>query len=143
MEELQRTNTELQYRTQMAIREKEEAIAELTSQLEQSEERVQKLLAAAEEKDSTLVRLESRARLFYEVVEHRPVLARMVQILEELSQKEPEESQPEEDSPLVNGTGDASSSTSTVESVSGTEAADGEAGLQPLGSSTPAHSADR
>ena len=140
MEELQRTNSELQHRMQTAIREKEESIAELTSRLEQSEERVEKLLEAAEERDATLVRLEARARLFYEVVEHRPVLARMVQILEELSQNEPEEC-----SPLANGDRDASSSSSsTAGSVSGAKPADEEA-LKPVSSSTvsPLHTADR
>ena len=125
---------------QAAIREKEASITELTSRLQQSEEHVEKLLEAAEERDATLVRLEARARLFYEVVEHRPVLARMVEVLEELSQTKPEEKRP----PLVNGSGDASSSSSdSGAKLSG----DHEEALKHISSTSstdsPLHTADR
>ncbi len=98
VEELQRANAQLQQKAQETVREKESVvaakesqIASLTQRLQQSEEHVQKLLETAHERDAMVVKLEEKARLFYEVVEHKPVLARMVDILKELSQEQEEE----------------------------------------------------
>ncbi len=95
LEELQRTNAELQHKSQEARREREREteakdsqIAELTRRLQQTEEYVQTLLETAQERDAMLVKLEKKARLFYEVVEHKSVLAKMVKIMEELSQEQ-------------------------------------------------------
>lgn len=97
VEELQKTNTELQQKVHEVMKEKEEAlrvkdslIVDLGQKLEESEKRVQTLLEAAEERDETLVKLEGKARLFYEVVEHRHALTRIVQVLEELSSEQEE-----------------------------------------------------
>lgn len=67
------------------LKEKEEVVSELQKQLEESEQYVQSLLQAAEERDKVFEKLEKKARLFYEVVEHRSTLANMVKILDELS----------------------------------------------------------
>ena len=60
-------------------------VAELTQRLQESESRVHQLLEAAEERDATLVKLETKARLFYEAVEHRTALSRILEVMEELS----------------------------------------------------------
>ena len=60
-------------------------VAELTRRLQESESRVHQLLEAAEVRDATMMKLEAKARLFYEVVEHKPALARLLEVLEELS----------------------------------------------------------
>ena len=43
------------------------------------------MLEAAEERDATMVKLETKARLFYEAVEHRTALSRILEVMEELS----------------------------------------------------------
>ena len=60
-------------------------VAELTQRLQESESRVHQLLEAAEERDATLVKLETKAQLFYEAVEHRTALSRILEVMEELS----------------------------------------------------------
>ena len=60
-------------------------VAELTQRLQESESRVHQLLEAAEERDATMVKLETKARLFYEAVEHRTALSRILEVMEELS----------------------------------------------------------
>lgn len=60
-------------------------VAELTQRLQESESRVHQLLEAAEVRDATMMKLETKARLFYEAVEHKPALARILEVLEELS----------------------------------------------------------
>lgn len=95
VEELQKANHQLQHQLKKVgqesgreIQKKEEEIAELTRRLDESEDHVQRLLASAQERDSTLLKLEKKARLFYEVVEHRPVLSRILEVLDELSVRE-------------------------------------------------------
>lgn len=60
-------------------------VAELTQRLQESETRVHQLLEAAEERDATMVKLETKSRLFYEAVEHRVALSRILEVMEELS----------------------------------------------------------
>lgn len=60
-------------------------VAELTQRLQESESRVHQLLEAAEERDATMVKLETKAQLFYEAVEHRTALSRILEVMEELS----------------------------------------------------------
>ena len=43
------------------------------------------MLEAAEERDATMVKLETKSRLFYEAVEHRVALSRILEVMEELS----------------------------------------------------------
>ena len=45
-------------------------VAEFTRRIQESESRVHQLLEAAEVRDATMMKLEAKARLFYEVVEH-------------------------------------------------------------------------
>ena len=84
-EELRETNLELQQRLEETTSEKDALISELTEKLHQSESRVQQLLEAAQERDAAVLKLEKKARLFYEVVEHKSSLARILQVMEELS----------------------------------------------------------
>lgn len=88
VEELQKANTALQQQLQETTREevgkKDATIAELGQRLEESEKRVQQLLASAQERDMAVLKLEKKARLFYEVVEHQSSLARILEVLEEL-----------------------------------------------------------
>lgn len=84
-EELRKTNLELQQRLEETTSEKDAHISELTEKLDQSERRVQQLLEAAQERDDAVLKLEKKARLFYEVVEHKSSLARILQVMEELS----------------------------------------------------------
>lgn len=95
VEELQKTNLQLQKQLKkltnestQQLREKESVISELSQRLEESDNHVQQLLEAAHERDTTLVKLESKARLFYEVAEHRSSLSRIVEVLDELSIEE-------------------------------------------------------
>ena len=125
VEELQKTNIELKRKSKGIIKEKDSQISELTQCLHKSEEHVQKLLEAAEERDVMVEKLETKARLFYEVVEHKAVLARMLEILEELSQgQEQEESSPPSDT-----------SSRSEESSEGTNL--------PNGTDVDSHTADR
>ena len=85
IDELQKTNFELHKRLQEASQEQEsETIVDLKRQLQESEDHVQKLLAAAQERDTAMLKLESKARLFYEAVEHKNSLARILEVLEEV-----------------------------------------------------------
>ena len=84
-DELQKSNLELQQRLKESDAEKNARISELTEKLQQSERQVQQLLEAAEERDTAVLKLEKKARLFYEVVEHKSALARILQVMEELS----------------------------------------------------------
>jgi chromosome segregation ATPase len=86
VEELQKANIQLQQQLSTVTQEKKE----LTQHLEEAEANVQQLLEAATERDATVLKLERKARLFYEVVEHRPAIARILEVLEELSVKEVE-----------------------------------------------------
>lgn len=85
VEELSKNNLQLQQRLEQTTLEKEARISELTEKLDQSESRVQQLLEAAQERDAAVLKLEKKARLFYEVVEHKSSLARILQVMEELS----------------------------------------------------------
>ncbi len=89
VEELQQANLQLQQQLKKAnegsLEEKGVTVSELTQRLEESEKHVQKLLKAARERDATVLKLEKKARLFYEVVEHRSSIARVLQVLDELS----------------------------------------------------------
>ena len=91
-EELRKTNLELQERLKETTSEKDARISELTETLEQSESHVQQLLEAAQERDAAVLMLEKKARLFYEVVEHKSSLARILQVMEELSILQEDES---------------------------------------------------
>ena len=91
-EELRKTNLELQGRLKETTSEKDARISELTETLEQSESHVQQLLEAAQERDAAVLMLEKKARLFYEVVEHKSSLARILQVMEELSVLQEDES---------------------------------------------------
>lgn len=84
-DELRRANLELQQRLKESDSEKNSRILELTERLRQSERHVQQLLEAAEERDAAVSKLEKKARLFYEVVEHKSSLERILQVMEELS----------------------------------------------------------
>lgn len=93
VEELQRANGDLEQRVHDLLREKAETVREKDSQLvelgerlAESEDRVQQLLEAAHERDSTLLKLEKKARLFYEVLEHKGSLVRILEVLEHLSE---------------------------------------------------------
>ena len=85
IDELQQTNIELQQRLKETDSEKNSRISDLTEKLQESESHVQQLLEAAEERDAAVLKLEKKARLFYEVVEHKSSLARILQVMEELS----------------------------------------------------------
>ena len=99
MEELQKTNLQLQKQLHQVsqknakeLNEKDSTITELKKQLEESEKRVQQLLESAQERDSTVLKLEKKARLFYEVIEHRSSIERILEVLNELSIPQEEES---------------------------------------------------
>ena len=92
--ELERANADLhkklqeleeQKNTELSAREAE--ISNLTQRLALSEGRVQALLEAAEGRDRLVVQLETKARLFYEAVEHRESLKRILDVLEELDKQ--------------------------------------------------------
>ncbi|XP_064386694.1 uncharacterized protein LOC135335205 [Halichondria panicea] len=86
IDELQKTNFELHRKLQETASEKEsETTSELKKRLQDSEEQVVKLLSAAQERDVAMVRLEEKSRLFYEAVEHKGALVKIVEVLEELS----------------------------------------------------------
>ena len=105
VEELRKNNLQLQQRLEETTSEKDACISELTEKLDQSESRVQQLLEAAQERDAAVLKLEKKARLFYEVVEHKSSLARILQVMEELSILQEDESSDDvirEDS-LANG----------------------------------------
>ena len=95
MAELQKANTELQRRVQeeqsktaLALGTKDQELAELGARLQESERQVHVLLESARERDAAVLKLEAKARLFYEVVEHRTVLKKIVATLEELDEKD-------------------------------------------------------
>ena len=111
-EELRKNNLELQQRLEETTSERDARISELTEKLDQSESRVQQLLEAAQERDAAVLKLEKKARLFYEVVEHKSSLSRILQVMEELSVLQEDESSDDvihEDS-LRNGLGAEASS---------------------------------
>ena len=84
-DELKKTNLDLQQRLKESDSEKNARVSELTEKLRESEGHVQQLLVAAEERDAAVMKLEKKARLFYEVVEHKSSLARILEVMEELS----------------------------------------------------------
>ena len=84
-DELKKTNLDLQQRLKETDSEKNARVSELTEKLRESEGHVQQLLVAAEERDAAVMKLEKKARLFYEVVEHKSSLARILEVMEELS----------------------------------------------------------
>ena len=95
VEELQRANGRLEEKVRDVLKEKEAAmtakdaqLSELGEQLLESERRVQQLLEAAEERDATLMRLDEKTRLFYTAVEHKSSLAKILEVLEEVSGSE-------------------------------------------------------
>ncbi|CAI8023902.1 Vimentin-type intermediate filament-associated coiled-coil protein [Geodia barretti] len=90
-QELEKTNAELRARLEAAelsrqreLEAKDAQNAELVSRLGEGEARVDVLLRAAEERDRLVEDLEVKARLFYEVVEHRAALGRIVEVLDEI-----------------------------------------------------------
>lgn len=86
IDELQQTNTELERRLEEASAEQEcSEITRLKDRLRESDEHVEKLLVSAHERDAAVLRLEAKARLFYEVVEHKAALTKIVHVLDELS----------------------------------------------------------
>ena len=94
-QELERTNAQLRERLKATeesreseLAEKEAREADLLKRLSECENRVDVLLAAAEERDRLVERLETKAQLFYEVVEHRATLSRMVEVLDEIHRQE-------------------------------------------------------
>lgn len=95
-QELERTNAELRERLKAAEQKRERELAakeaeneDIRKKLSECESRVDVLLQAAEEQDKLVVGLEKKARLFYEVVEHRAALGRIVEVLDDLhKQKE-------------------------------------------------------
>lgn len=99
-QELEKTNDELRERLEAAearrereLRVKDAETADALRRLSEAEERVEVLLGSAEERDKLVEELESKARLFYEVVEHRAILGRMVEILDDIHQQKEESSQ--------------------------------------------------
>ena len=89
IEEVQRKNMELDRLLHQEREEREQALAakeqEKIEAVERLETQVQKLLVAAEERDSAMMKLESKSRLYYEVAEHRFALSRILEVLEEVS----------------------------------------------------------
>ncbi len=87
IDELQKTNFELHEKLQESTTSDKdtESVSELKRRLKESEEQVAKLLSSAQERDAAMMRLEEKARLFYEVVEHKGSLVRILEVLEELS----------------------------------------------------------
>ena len=99
-QELEKTNAELRARLGAAelsrereLEAKEAQCAELHSRMRECETRVDVLLSAAEERDRLVDDLEAKARLFYEVVEHRGALGRIVEVLEEIYKQRDSSSQ--------------------------------------------------
>ena len=93
-QELEKTNEELRARLQAAELSKERELAAKNAQnaeslrrLGECEGRVDVLLGAAVERDKLVEDLEGKARLFYEVVEHRASLGRIVEVLDEIHKK--------------------------------------------------------
>ena len=90
-QELEKTNAELRARLEAAelsrqreLEAKDAQNAELVTRLGECEARVDILLRAAEERDRLVEDLDGKARLFYEVVEHRAALGRIVEVLDEI-----------------------------------------------------------
>ena len=90
-QELEKTNAELRARLEAAelsrereLEAKETQNAELRRRMGECEARVDVLLQTAEERDRLVENLEGKARLFYEVVEHRAALGRIVEVLDEI-----------------------------------------------------------
>ena len=75
VEDLQRLNGQLK-----------KEVADLKKQVAEKEAHLQTLLASAEERDKLLNKLELKTRLFYEVAEHKTTLARILQVLDEVTQ---------------------------------------------------------
>ena len=94
-QELEKVNAELRTRLEAAELDRDKALeakdaqcAELHSRMRECEARVDVLLRAAEERDRLVGELEEKARLFYEVVEHRTALGRIVEVLEEIHKQQ-------------------------------------------------------
>ena len=93
-QELERANAELRERLEAAERGRERELrardaqtAEAERRLADCEARVDLLLGAAEGRDRLVEALEAKARLFYEVVEHRAALGRIVEVLDEIHEQ--------------------------------------------------------
>ena len=87
IDELQKSNAELQ--RQLARKEKDlvardRQISELTEELKEKDEQVQKLLSSADLRDSVMLHLEAKSRLFHEAVEHKSALIKILEVLEEV-----------------------------------------------------------
>lgn len=110
-QELERTNVELRERLKATEQNRERELAAMEAQnaqvlrqLHECENRVDVLLKVAEERDDLVEQLEKKAQLFYEVVEHRGALSRMVEILDELHRQEANDESVKRTSPAkVNG----------------------------------------
>lgn len=110
VEELQKANLQLQRQLKKItkdnaeeIRGKDSFISELTQSLKESEHHVQQLLEASHERDTAVLKLEKKARLFYEVVEHRQSIARILEVLNELSVEDEEEGSDKDVDPDTTG----------------------------------------
>ena len=108
--ELERVNADLHKKLQeleeqknVELSAREAEISNLTQRLALSEGRVQALLEAAEERDRLVIQLETKARLFYETVEHREGLKRILDVLEELDKQRKLEDMVEEEEAGVRG----------------------------------------
>ena len=93
-QEMERANAELRTRlkaTELAkereLAEKETQNAEMRRRLKECESRVDVLLEVAEERDKLVERLDARAKLFYEVAEHRAALGRIVEVFDKIHEE--------------------------------------------------------
>ena len=92
-QELERANAglkkrmaELEQLRERDLAAKDRQISELSQKLGERESQIQRLLDTAEEQDQLVLKLESRARLFYEAVDNRASLAKILQVLEEIQE---------------------------------------------------------
>lgn len=91
IDELQKSNAELQrqlWRKEKDVVSRDRLISELTEQLKEKEEQLQKLLSAAELRDNAMILLEAKSRLFHEAVEHKSALIKILEVLEEVSSQQ-------------------------------------------------------
>ena len=90
-QELERINAELrakldatEQRTERELAAKDAQNRDIQERLRECESRVDALLQAAEDRDKLVIQLERKAQLFYEVVEHRGALSRIVEVLDDI-----------------------------------------------------------
>ena len=110
-QELERVNAELRARLEATEQGRERELAakdaqnrDMQERLNECESRVDALLQAAEDRDKLVVALKTKARLFYEVVEHRGALSRIVQVLDDIhKQSTIEVGMMEKGSAMMNG----------------------------------------